>query len=73
MPFPAMTQAASRAKTSELLRQSKQTATPLAAAWGPSSRMTWAKAWVAWRMTWTFIRYSPPPMVPRRPAVPKES
>ena len=73
MPLAAMTQAASRAKTSELFRQSKHTAIPRAAASAPSSRMTWAKAWVAWRMTWTFIRYRPTPMVPRRPAVPKDS
>ena len=35
MPLPAMTQAASRAKSSELLRQSKQTATPRCGGLGP--------------------------------------
>ena len=56
MPLAAMTWAASRAKVWELFRQSKQMATPRAAAFSPSSKITWAKAWVAWRMTWTFIR-----------------
>ena len=73
MPLAAMTQAAARANSREWLRQSWQMATPLAGASGLSARITWAKAWVAWRITWTFIRFSPVPMMPRRPAVPKES
>ena len=68
-----MMQAASLAKRSELFRQSKQMATPFLTASGPSFRMTLAKAWVAWRMTWIFIRYRPTPMVPRSPAVPNSS
>ena len=73
MPLAAMTQAACRANSWELFRQSKQMAMPCLAASAPSSRITWAKAWVAWRMTWTFIRFRPTPIIPRRPAVPKAS
>ena len=73
MPAAAMMQAASRANTSELFRQSKQMATPFLTASGPSFRMTLANAWVAWRMTWMFMRYNPTPMVPRSPAVPNSS
>ena len=68
-----MMQAASLANTSELFRQSKHTATPFFTDSGPSLRITLAKAWVAWRMTWMFIRYRPTPMVPRSPAVPNSS
>ena len=70
MPLPAMTQAVSRANSSEWLRQSKHTATPRSMASLPSALMTSAKAWVAWRITWTFIWCRPTHMVPRRPAVP---
>ena len=70
MPLPAMTAAASRANSSEWWRQSKQTAMPRCAASPPSAKMTSAKAWVAWRMTWMFIWCRPTHMVPRRPAVP---
>ena len=73
MPLPAMTSAVSRANSWEWLRQSKHTATPRFTASGPSARMTSAKAWVAWRMTWMFIWCRPTHMVPRRPAVPNSS
>jgi hypothetical protein len=70
MPLAAMTQAAAWANSSEWWRQSKQIATPWAAALGPSAKMTWAKASVAWRTTYRFMRLMPMPMTPRSPAVP---
>ena len=51
MPLAAMTPAASCAKRSLLMRQSKQMAMPRAHALSPSDLMTSANACVAWRMT----------------------
>ena len=71
MPFAAMTQAASFANSTPLRRQSWAMTMPFRLASSPSAAMTFANAWVAWRMTWMFIWCRPSFIVPRRPAVPK--
>ena len=71
--YPAQTSAAARANSMEWFRQSMQMATPRCLPSSPSAQITSAKPWVAQRMTWMFMRYSPTPMVPRRPAVPNSS
>ena len=70
MPLPAITAQTSSANSRLWLRQSWHTATPRFTASGPSARITSAKAWVACRITWTFMLCRPTHMVPRSPAVP---
>ena len=70
MPLAAQTSAAARANSMEWFRQSMQMATPRRLPSSPSAQMTWAKPWVAQRMTWMFMLCRPTAMVPRRPAVP---